>query len=232
MSQFCTLGAFCDSRDRKTGRPGESHGYNLCELCAEKALGDVAGLLYDFVDLSQVIARRDGRSDVKISRPKPESIPPIDLAVDTMRSDVEQALLRAEMMVRYADQLPARDGSNARAGYNVDQAVRIVLPRLELLAGLYLLQPPVTGPAVINELRSLHRRARTLLGRNELKVALPGACPKCKVVSSLSRRDGSDTVSCGSCEHRMTRDQYQQAVTLVVTEVVPTPVRLSRNQQQ
>lgn len=226
MSQFCTLGAFCDCRDRTTGRPAESNGYNLCSSCSENTVGDVAALLYDFVDLSQIIARRDAHSDVKIARPKPSSIPPIDLAVDTLRSDIERTLTLAEAMVRFAQQLPPRNHKNARAGYNVDQAVKIVLPHLDALAGTAL------GPGVINELRWLHRQARTLLGRNELKIALPGACPKCRASHALSRVDGSDTVSCGSCEFRMTREQYQRAVTLVVTEIVPIPARLSRNQQQ
>lgn len=227
MSRLCTLGGFCNGRDQHKGWPAYSHGYNLCELCAEKTLGDVAALVYDFVDLSQIVARRQGHSDTKISRPKPESVPPIDLAVDTLRSDIERTLLLAEEQVRVTQRLPVRGGTaNARAGYNVDQAVKIILPHLDALAGTIL------GVEVISELQWLHRQARKLLGRIELKVALPGACPKCKVISSLSRRDGSDTVSCGSCEHRMTRDQYQKAVTLVVTEVVPTPVRLTRNQQQ
>lgn len=235
MSRLCRLGPFCDRYNRRTGFPGETGGFNLCETCAVHAVSDIAALLYDFVDLSQIVARHAARSEAKISRPKPESVPPLDMSVVALRDDIEGVLCRAEQELRRLHRLPLRTPRNARPGYNVDQALAIVLPRLEVLAGLEPLPPdawpPTTGAEMVSVLRQLHRRAHALLGRKDLTVALPGACPACHAMKTLSRRDGSDTVLCGSCGHAMTWDAYRKSVTLVVTEVVPIPTRLTRNQQ-
>jgi hypothetical protein len=224
MGSLCVLGAECEWYERG---PSPSHGFNLCDGCTTHCRADVSALVYDYVDLSQVIARRDGHSEAKISRPKPSSTPPIDLAVDTLRSDITGALLTAELVVRQALALSARPNLHVRDGFNVQQAAGLVAAHVDALAGLAV--PPwaaaadnmdLTGADLLMRLRSLHSRARRTAGLADLTVALPGYCPKCQA-QALSRRDGCDTVHCGSCRFAWPWAEYQRHVTLVVTQIDP-----------
>lgn len=236
MSQLCALGENCDRFDRKTGVPGETFGYNLCNTCFAHSTADISALVYDYVDLSQIIARKDGHSEAKISRPKPASTPPIDLAVFTLRDDIEWVLLQAEYEVRHMEGGPQRDTAHARGGHNVSTSVPFLLDRLEKLAGLKNPSrknpaPPDTGPEIIHALRRFHMHARRILGRDELNIALPGACPQCHA-PRLSRRDGSETVTCAACGVAIPWTVYQKLVTLAITKIEPIHMRLDRNQSQ
>lgn len=215
MSRLCVLGADCD---RYQSAPGDTWGFNLCDTCHSHFTNDVASLLYTYLDLCQHIARKDGHSEAKISRPKPASTPPIDLNVHTLRSDVEAALLDAERDLRFAADGPLRDPANVREGFNVQTAVDYVRPRVDALAGLPF------GPGHLLRLRSLRLKARTAMGLADLTISLPGFCPKCHVQGGLTRRDGTEAVVCGSCRHAMHWSDYQRLVTLVVTEI-PSPAR-------
>lgn len=177
-------------------------------------------MAYDFVDLSQVIARRNGHSDVKISRPKPESMPPIDLNVFTMRDDIALAFVQTEVDLRRATASPARDNRHVRDGFNVQQAASFIVPRLDTLAGVPSMPSwgDVSGVAVLLGLRDMHRVARRVCGTAELVTSLPGYCEKCRV-PALSRRDGSDTVHCAACRHDQPWEAYRRRVTLVVHSI-------------
>lgn len=221
MNSFCTFAEQCGSYDRVSHLPGFTEGHNLCDQCWAHSSGDVYALLFDYLDLSQLIARRDGHSDAKIARPKPASTPPIDLNVDTLRSDMAVGLLGAEVGLRRALAVPVRVNLHVREGFSVQQSVSFVGPRVDALAGMDeipLGDAPTSGVEVLTYLRELHRRARRVAGLSDLTIALPGPCPKC-AVNALSRRDGSDTVNCGSCRHAWPWADYQKHVTLQVTEI-------------
>lgn len=225
MSTFCALGESCERYDKAAKAPGLSYGYNLCDSCTDHCAADVAALVYDYVDLSQIIARRDGQTEVKIFRPKPASVPPIDLGVDTLRSAIMGELLTGELAVRSAVKLPARVNLHVRDGFNVQQAATVVAKHVDTLAGLASVPAWVdntesSGVQVLTGLRSLHRRSRGAVGLLDLTIALPGYCPKCRA-QALSRRDGSDTVHCSACSFAWSWLQYQRHVTLVVTQILP-----------
>jgi hypothetical protein len=226
MSSLCSFGSACESFDKSTAAAGATYGFHICNRCLAHYVGDISALLFDYLDLSQIIARRDGHSESKISRPKPASVPPIDLNVDAARSAIAEALGLVEMDLRTATGTRPRYTLHARSGYNVQQAVAFIAPRVDTLAGLQDLpswsdaydHEDATGVSALTDLSRLHRRARRMCGLSELTIALPGYCEKCHV-AALSRRDGSDTVHCGSCGFAQPWDAYRKRVTLRVTEI-------------
>lgn len=220
MSQLCLLAEQCERFDTIAKLPATTDGRNLCETCERHCAGDINALVYDYVDLSQLIAKRNTIVESDITRPRPRSTPPIDLRIDTLRSDIALALIVAEVAVRRACQLPARPNRHVRDGFNVQQAVRVVAPRTDLLAGLDTDDPDEPGTALLGRLRALHRTARRVTGVAELRIALPGICPKCQM-HALSRRDGSETVTCGGCGFAWAWADYQRHVTLQVTQISP-----------
>ena len=228
MSSFCRLAEQCENYDRVSHLPGLSLGYNLCDPCLAHSTGDVSALIFDYLDLSQLIARRDGHSESKISRPKPASMPPIDLNIDTLRRQMAVALVDAEMMLRRACGIPVRINLHVRDGFSVQQAVSFLAPRVDALAGVSAVPgwtdegDPPSGVQVLLSLRDLHRTAQRVVGVTDLTISLPGPCPRCHV-SALSRRNGSGTVDCGSCRYAWPWDEYQKHVTLQVT-AIPPPV--------
>lgn len=228
MSALCLLATQCVAFDRRTGVAAETIGRrSLCPDCERVCHSDVALLRYDYVDLSQLIARREGHGDAKIARPKPRSQPPIDLDVDALRTEIAQALWTWEQPVRWAAGLPPRSTSPARDGWRVDNAVAVISPRVELLASLPEIgayhdgrDAPMTwvdGLGGLTRLRELHRYARRHTGLIVANVGLPGECPKC-AAHALYRRHGCDDVTCGNCRSAWEYAEYSRYVRLMIAQ--------------
>lgn len=222
MTALCVMGEECIAFDRTSKVPAPVVGRHLCAACELHYRRAVTLLVYDYVDLSQLIARRDGHSDVKISRPKPTSIPPIDLGIDALRAEIVTVLLVWEYDIRRAAGLRWRLPSNARAGYNVQAAAAVVAPRVDLLAGLGEVGGWETGVQALTRLAGLHQRARRATGLTDPAIRLPGDCPTC-TVPSLIRSAGEDTVWCATCAGVWPYAEYRLWVSMMIRpENLPT----------
>lgn len=232
MSALCVMASGCVALDRASGLSAPAFTRALCEDCERVAHSDVSLLRYDYVDLSQLIARQDAPGDAKIARPKPRSTPPINLDVDALRSEIATTLWIWEQPVRWAVGLPPRPPAGAtRDGWTVDHAVRVIAPRVQVLAALPEIgayhdgrdQPMawVDGLTGLTRLRDLHRRSRHHTGLLARNVALPGECPKC-AAHALSRRDGTEAVTCGNCRGSWSYEEYSRYVMLVIAENTTT----------
>jgi hypothetical protein len=226
MSSHCLFDEMCFDYDSTTRMAATTFGYNLCPMCHTRSVGAVSALVFDYVDLSQMIERRQGHSDSKIARPKPESAPPIDLVVDTLRSDIAEALESCEYVVREVRREHVASLGATRQGHRVQRAARLVSRHVEQFAGLALPAwfqisdddggPPFCGVDALLMVRRLHDQARRLLGVTDLVITLPGYCERCRL-STLRRRNGSDTVQCAACMAVQPWSEYQKRVTLTVT---------------
>lgn len=227
MTRQCVYEGRCAQYDRRSGMPADSGLHPLCSECCRAVRIDLGLLTYDYVDLSQLIARRDQPPDARIARPKPKSQPPIDLDVDSLRADIAETLWIWQQAVSWARGLPAPDQDMAaRAGWRVAFAVAALLPRVQLWADL----PPIgafhdgrdepltwmDGFAGIERLRMLHRRARRHAAIVPTNISLPGQCPQCST-HSLFRADGTDNVSCGNCRRMWPYDEYSLYVKLEIS---------------
>ncbi len=226
MSSFCIHGPECVVYDRRHNLPGLAYGSELCNGCLFRSESELRALLYDYIDLSQLIPKADGRNnEAQIFRPKPESSPPINQQAYHLRERIAFAATLAHRVLReHAGRvqvlLPVREG---RA---VHDALRYLHPRVEDLAGL--LDPlahwvdderpmQVNGPQILLLLGSYHRAARRMLGLDPRTVALPGECPECGMASLRRRQDEPERVWCHRCPARLTGAEYFRAQQLIFT---------------
>lgn len=221
---FCFLGENCAVYDRHSKLSGISRLSVICEGCTNRARSELNALRYDFVDLSQHFVPSDKRSDAHIFRPKPESSPPLDMQALALRDEVVSLLTCCEDAVRTlcGDRLRS---SKVRDGYAVDQAVRYLEQRLDVMARVEVvdgLSPPLSGLECLGRLGALHRRARRCVGLLDPVVALPGQCPRCRVPALRRRQDEAGRVWCQQCHVVMSRDDYHAAMRLVFAPVTGT----------
>lgn len=226
MSGNCVLVEKCGGYDPRTGTANPSRR-PLCRDCEYESEREIRLLPYDYVDLSQLIVRRGGTTETKIARPKPSSIPPIDVEIEALRAGIAWQLNVWEPHVRWSAGLPLRPSGPVRQGWRVQAATDVIAPRTQLLAALPdtwcyadgAEADPLfcTGAEAILRLRALHRRARAVAGLTRRIFTLPGDCPNCGGLA-LRRQDGADRVYCAVCRGQWPYEQYTRWVNVVVND--------------
>jgi len=220
MTDRCALGEHCHSGN---DTPIRRH---LCVVCEYDHARDVRALVYDFVDLTQLIPRGRHLPTDAISRPKPGPTLPLDANILALRDDIRLILTHWELRMRWAQRLFVPPGA-VRDGHAVQRAVDIIAPRVDAIAGIRDNEggpadpsPYDTGVLALLRMRELHGVARARVGHHARTIALPGQCPDriCRA-ETLTRLDGSDTVTCRTCGNAWTYPDYQAYVTLKVTAI-------------
>lgn len=232
MGIFCIFGESCMGFDADSRTPAPSGPCNLCEPCENEFTLMMKSLVSDYIGLSRMIARANGFYDEKTARPKPASSPPIDLGVDELRSDMVRVVGIWEREVRTYVGLPPRPPGSVRQGYALHEGVKVLWPRVDLMAGLGPTLPTVhlaryrpvalSGKDALFCLRALHWRARSKIGLQPREYRLPGDCPGCSS-PLLVRVDGEDLVRCSACTSVLTYVQYQRLVSLAVENFGDVP---------
>lgn len=223
---FCALGANCSVWDSRAKLPGITISIPICEGCRNRTLAELQMLRLDYVDLTQMLPPSTSPSQVRISRPKPESMPPINLQVFTLRHTIAHVVLLADDAVRerYGPALtpPAREGAA------LDHALRHLGTRVGDLARLTGVEgywdpsvEPATildGPGMLLLFGALHRRARVQLGLNAPTLAMPGECPSCRVAALRQRADEPQRIWCQSCKTVLDRRRYLEIVSMRIQQ--------------
>jgi hypothetical protein len=218
MASRCVADTRCRAWNRVDGLVDSP----LCPACLEGAQHDVHALVLDYVDLEQHIAKVS--LDAEVITGTRELSVPIALGVEALQRAIWLATTTWEEILREADRLEPTAGP-VRDGYAVHRAVRIIEPRLWLLASLPAVAimiegpdgPPshVTGADAVLGMSRLHAAARSWLGLTRLVHEMPGECPDCGAIT-LRRDDGRETVYCALCAYRCTWDEYRRYVELSI----------------
>jgi hypothetical protein len=212
---FCVLGENCSVFDKHTKTSGITRNNPLCEGCRNRARRELDLLRFDYVDLSQLIPKRNGYSEAKISRPKPESSPTIDVSIFTLRSQVAELARAAEESVRIRLGMLHSSSVMVREGFALTSAIAFLYPRVDELA----LTPAVPagwdddledldGPQVLYTFGVLHRRARRVCGIDPKTVAVPGLCPSCSVPGLRRHDDDPLRYWCTVCNVQVSQQDY------------------------
>lgn len=220
---YSTLGPPCLTRQGVN----KGHGmgpWDLCWHCSGLVEAAVLELPRDVYDLSQAIARHNAPQERSGATNKPGSKPPINLLIDALRSQIVYTASVWEEVVRDHANLPPRRAGAMREGPSIVCSVRILAPRVDLLAALPHADGYFDGTEAgivrrrgmdgIRRLVGLHEIVRRALGHTTSVVRLPGACA-CGA-EALRREHGSDTVWCDICERRWTYDDYTRFVRLML----------------
>lgn len=215
---FCVLGENCSVFDRHTRTSGISLSNPLCEGCRNRARRELDLLRFDYVDLSQLIAKTDGHSEAKISRPKPESSPTIDLGVFTLRSQIAELARAAEQAVRIRLAMLHSAMRNVREGFALSSAVHFLYPRVDELAKTPTVPTrfdddcdDLDGPQTLYLIGVLHRRARRVCGVDPRTVQVPGFCPSCSVPGLRRFNDDPERYWCAACHTQFGQQDYYAA---------------------
>lgn len=227
MTDPCAAETRCRGYDRLRKQSMlTSHG--LCDPCLEVARRDLAALVFDYADLEQRIPKISGRAE-HVSGTRDPAIP-IDTGIEALQRAIWLTLTTWEEILRDAAGLSVVDEA-VRDGFAVQRAVRIIEPRLRLLAGLPAAAvmplgpdgPPsvMTGAEAILALSRLHGVARSVLGLTRLTHELAGPCPQCHL-QALRRDDGAEDIYCANCAHRGIWDDYLRSAPAMVEARIAT----------
>lgn len=223
----CAYGPRCAGWDRAAQAAGLAYGGPLCADCELDAAREVAGLGRDHDDLGALIARRDVACDVRVTTSGEPAVP-LDLAVDALMRDIAWSLALWEDPVREAAGLTPAPTYPCRPAWTVGRALRVLTPRVSLLAALPAMWCYADGvdQACVERsgfdglcaLRRLHSRAFTVLGLSSPLVRLPGACPRCGT-EALTRESAAEAVNriharvlCAHCGMKIEADAYADYV--------------------
>lgn len=185
-------------------------------------------LRFDYVDLSQLVSKKDGHSEVKISRPKPESSPPLDMLVVTLRWDMVWTTRKAEDHLRAHIQDRPRVDLPVREGFSLDCSIRYLSPRVDDLARLPEAAGPVgedgmvySGVDLLRLIGVLHSQARKVCGLDPRTITVPGDCPSCAAPSLRRLDDNPEKIWCVHCHLRLSKDDYYRVQRLQFAPVTP-----------
>lgn len=223
---FCILDTNCTVFDRQSRLPGLSYSSPVCQGCRDRTRAELNLLRYDYIDLSQLIPKADGRGEAKIFRPKPESAPPVNMAVLALRGEIAYFVGLVAIVLRQHIGSPQQPALPVREGYALDRDVRWLQEHVDGLAGLggtrhywranELVLEALSGPELILEFGTLHRRARRLCGLDERTITVPGHCPDCQTPSLRRHADDPEKIWCLHCKKTMSAPEYAQAVRLQI----------------
>lgn len=237
--QMCVAGERCRNYNRASKKPGWVDGLPLCAGCithAERLLDPYPNLdahepwalVADYIGLEQILPPGSGDSEyITGSKELPM---PLRGSVEALQAEIRHVLTTWERIVRVQWALSAPVESGVRGGYAVQQAARILHPRVRGVADLpaQQVQPAgledawasMTGAEALLALDSLHYRARAHLGLTRRTERLYGRCRFCglstletiagTIRTALSRESGSEVVRCGSCGAGYTWTEYEQ----------------------
>lgn len=223
---FCSLGANCSVWDSRLKMPGVSISIPICEGCRNRTLSELQMLRLDYVDLTQMLPPSSSPAEVRIFRPKPESRPPLDMQVFTLRHQIAHVVLLADCAVR--ERYGPRLAPPAREGAALDHALRHLgtrvgdLARLSGVEGYWDPSAELTaildGPGMLLLFGALHRRARVQLGLNAATLAMPGECPSCQVAALRQRADEPQRLWCQACKTVLDRRSYLEIVSMRIQQ--------------
>ncbi|MEV0214279.1 hypothetical protein [Micromonospora sp. NPDC050695] len=230
--RHCVSDTRCRAYDRLAKPPAAAPVTTspLCDDCLTAAERDVSNLVYDYVDLEQLQA--PSLSQALNMQPSGKAAPPMPLngGAEALQAEIVHVATTWEDVIRDHARLSARNTQPRRPGAQLDDAIRVLLPRLRQLANLGATdvyptgcEDPVTDMAgweAIHHLQHLHQRARGMLGRTHRTTHLPGTCSGCGL-DELHRDDPREPddpcdVYCNNCHTAWPHTDYQQYVTQLV----------------
>lgn len=224
---FCALIENCSVYDTVAKLPGHSFVAPICQGCKDRSEMELNQLRLDYVDLTQMLPRTQVLSDANIHRPKPESSPPMNIGVFTLRGEIAYVVRLAADALRRELGSSVPRGLPVREGFGLDTDVRYLVPHVEDLAALaavrahWAIDAPesldLDGTQILALVSLLHRRARRVLGLRAKVLAVPGTCPRCGVSAFRRSDDNVDLIWCHNCQLRIARGDYLDHMKFLLT---------------
>lgn len=191
----------------------------LCPDCERVTWQAIEQLPRDYAALNQALGGSTS-FELGVVSGSSELPVPIRLSVQALQRAIVDELDAWARSVAEVKHVTWRLHGDARDGWRVDRAARLLSGSLSALLALrgeqhwmWQQQRRVLltrdGHAGALELLRLHHRARAQTGQTVLVHHLPVPCPRCED-QALTRVDGSDSIECRSCTRVFTWDEYER----------------------
>lgn len=223
---YPSLGSHCLASPRAAEGGATGHP-EVCQTCTSEIREVITKLPGDYDLLTEAIGTRPQPDQGPPPANKPTSSPPINLHIDATRTRLVYTAALWEEITRDHNHLPPRPTGTMREKQSLIQSVRILAPRIDMLATLPETDGYFDGPEYgmvrrngmggLRDLLRQHQQIQQTLGQTPITIQLPGICP-CGA-AQLTRQTGSDTVECAACQTRWTYTEYTAEVLLMLGEL-------------
>lgn len=230
----CAAADGCRGAD--TAGPAWVDSGPLCRQCLDVAMRDVRALIYDYLDLEQLLPVQSGSRLEWVSGSRDPSVP-LALGAEALQAEILHTLTLWDEVVRDFCGLSAPKIGRVRGGWAVQRAAETIAPRVGKLArveawpvlldGMDGPLTDVSGVEAVLSFTALHRRARAALQLTRKIEAMAGYCWLRTVtygdgcgMPTLRRESGSETVYCEHCGGRATWDDYRRQLGMVPTPTI------------
>jgi hypothetical protein len=213
---YSALGLGCLSRQRANEACYRA-SLGLCPACERRTEQIVAELPQSVQVLTLSLARTRAPCDGPAPPNKPASVPPINLAIEALRSEIVYTAALWEEIIRESQNLSPRRRGSMRDAVSIRTSVAILSPRTVTLAQLPAVEAyhrgveaepcQRTGLEGLRRLVDLWDLTHQAAGLARVEIALPGHCPACDA-PALRRHQGADTVWCECCHGRWPYNEY------------------------
>lgn len=220
IDHLCRSGHRCanmiDGHPRETAAPG-----TFCDACTTRTRTRIARLPEQFLRLHSILGDRHAGVDAgMICKPKPGSVIPMNLHVDTLLGRIEDtATLAAEVL---ADDMGMRNPDYYPAARQVAVCAGIIAPNIARLMGITEIETMFWIPAgtgfgvtvtngvdIIIRLDALSTLAHYTLGWTRARSQRDLPCTRCQA-QTIGRWAGSDDFDCTNCGSRFPEDDIRR----------------------
>lgn len=222
-NSYPTLGAHCLA-PLGAATTGARAIPRICQTCLGELEQMIRALPDDHQHLTNAIGRRTQTADGPANANKPQSTPPINLQIDAVRTRLVYTAALWEEILRDHCRLSPRRTGTMREKQSLIQSVRILAPRINVLAALPQTDGYFNGPECgmvrrdgmegLRDMARLHTGIQHTLGHTTATIRLPGIC-SCGA-QQLTRQTGTDTVTCTACGGAWTYAEYTANIRMLI----------------
>jgi hypothetical protein len=224
---YCLSARRC--ADIVDGHPRETAGPRaFCDGCVDRTTRRVARLPEQYLRLHHMLGERHTGIDAGIRRPRPGSMIPLNVHVDTLLGDIlETSTLAAEVL---ADAMGMDNPDHHPAERQVAACAAIIAPNVTRLAyasgvggrpghdlgidvmtwvGSVRAATTTTGAEIVIRLDGLASLAHFTLGLTRARSQRDLPCTRC-AAKTVGRFAGSDDFDCTTCGSRFPEDDIRR----------------------
>jgi hypothetical protein len=207
--------------DTIDGHPRETEQPNtFCAACMVRTRSRVTRLPEQYLRLHHIIGERHAGIDAGIMRPKPGSVIPLNIHVDTLLGDIADGATRAAEIL--AGMMGMDNPEHYPEAAQVAACAKIIAPNIEKLlplagypvmcwnrAGNLHGHTVTTGVAIVLRLDHLATLAHFTLGLTRARYQRDLPCTRCHA-KTVGRWAGSDDFDCDSCGSRFPENDIRR----------------------
>jgi hypothetical protein len=216
--------------DTIDGHPRGTEAPNtFCDACLARTVKRVQGLPEQYIRLHHIIGERHAGIDAGIMRPKPGSVIPLNIHVDTLLGDIVFTIGQAAEIL--AEMMAMDNPEHHPEAKQVAACAKIIAPNIEKLLPLTGLDvmfwnrsgnmhgfTNACGVAIVLRLDHLATLAHFTLGLTRARYHRDLPCTRCSA-KTIGRWAGSEDYDCERCGSRFIENDIRRQDKILVAQL-------------